>query len=218
MKRYSFKALKYLKSKTVVFRERYDILMHLLSVMQFLNIEPLEKVSCQREDADIVLVVDKMSRLFWGIEDKIHSIQYPFLLKESNESLLTLFEEQIIDSQTITILFAILGEKMFIYKSIDNMLDSFMDTMNDFGIRDNGYVQFCWSLLLHLLTFETGYLRYDHDEDPGRIDDRRHPIDHLDFFYSGNNTFKIGLKDRIGVNDLKKIVDINEKCCFLDIR
>ena len=66
--------------------------------------------------------------------------------------------------------------------------------------------------LLYLLSFESGYLRYDHDEDENREDPILHPVDHIDLFYSSNSTFKIGLQDRIDVDDLKSILSINEKC------
>ena len=106
----------------------------------------------------------------------------------------------------------IIRDKNSIVKSIENMLDVFMDTMNEFEILDNNYAQFCWELLLYLLSFESGYLRYDHDEDENREDPILHPVDHIDLFYSSNSTFKIGLQDRIDVDDLKSILSINEKC------
>lgn len=178
--------------------------------MTILNVEPLREIDSK--EADLVIFVDKMSRLFWGEEDKIHSIQYPFLLKEKEGFLISLFQGRIIDSQTMAILSTIIRDKNSIVKSIENMLDVFMDTMNEFEILDNNYAQFCWELLLYLLSFESGYLRYDHDEDENRVDPILHPVDHIDLFYSSNSTFKIGLQDRIDVDDLKSILSINEKC------
>lgn len=216
MKKYYLNALQYSERKMGAIRERYDIIRYLLSVIQFLNIEPLDRISDKSEDADVFIIVDKMSRLFWGTEDKIHSIQYPFQLKESDGSLISTYDDRKIDSETIAVLLTILEGRECFTQSIDDMLDYFMDTMNDFEIRDNDYARFCWSLLLHLLSFEPGYLRYDHDENEKRKNAVRHPVDHIDFYYSGNNTFKVGLKDRIGLNDLQTIVNINERCCFLN--
>lgn len=127
--------------------------------MQFLNIEPLDQISNKSEDADVFIIVDKMSRLFWGTNDKIHSIQYPFQLKESDGSLISTYDDRKIDSETIAVLLTILEGRECLTRSIDDMLDYFMDTMNDFEIRDNDYAGFCWRLLLHLLSFEPGYLR-----------------------------------------------------------
>ena len=44
----------------------------------------------------------------------------------------------------------------------------------------------------HLLEYEYGYLRYDHDEEHAS---EKHPQDHLDVFYNTAATFKVGLKE-----------------------
>lgn len=212
MKKYYLHTSKYSNQEIGSIREQYDIVSYLLSVMELLSVEPFNKVDSK--DANLVIFVDKMSRLFWGKGDKIHSIQYPFLLKEKEGFLISIFQGMIIDSQTIAILSTIISNKEDIMASIENMLDSFMDTMNEFEILDNNYAQFCWKLLLYLLSFEAGYLRYDHDEN--RADPVLHPLDHIDFFYSSNSTFKVGLLDRIDVDDLKSILNINEKCYSLN--
>ena len=197
MKEYFFNASKYTNQKIGAIREQYGIVKYLLSVVQLLNVEPFAELSCDSREADIVIFVDKMSRLFWGIGDKIHSIQYPFLLREKNGFLISLFEGKVIDSQAIAVLLAILENEESMRRSIENMHDSFMDIMEDFEIIDDNDAQFYWRLLLYLLSFESGYLRYDHDENENRVDAVLHPVDHIDFFYSGNSTFKIGLPRRI---------------------
>ena len=214
MKKYYMHTSKYSNQEIGSIREQYDVVSYLLSVMELMIVEPFNKIDSK--DADLVIVVDKMSRLFLGKGDKIHSIQYPCLLKEKEGFLISLFQERVIDSQTIAILSTIIRNKENILTSIENMLDSFMDTMNEFEILDNNYAQFCWKLLLYLLSFETGYLRYDHDEDKKRVNRDLHPVDHIDFFYSSNSTFKVGLLDRIDVDDLKSILNINEKCYSLN--
>ena len=214
MKKYYLHTSKHSNHQLGSIREQYDIVSYLLSVMELLNVEPINKIDSR--DADLVIFVDKMSRLFWGKGDKIHSIQYPFLLKEKEGFLISLFQGRIIDSQTIAILSTIIGDKDII-KSIENMLDGFMGTMSEFEILDNDYAQFCWELLLYFLSFEAGYLRYDHDDkDKDKVDLALHPVDHIDFFYSSNSTFKVGLLDRIDVEDLKSILNINEKCYSLN--
>ena len=193
-------------------RTQFDIARYLLAFMEFLNVQPFE--TSDKRDADFMIYVDKMSRLFWGKGDKIHSIQYPFSLKEQEQYLLSEFQGRIIDSRTIAILSSVV-ENEDIRKSIYNMFDGFMEIMNEFDIDDDVYGEFCWELLLYLLSFETGYLRYDHDENKERVDKIMHPVDHIDLFYSGNTTFKVGLADRIEVEDLRSIVDIKEKCYWL---
>lgn len=116
MKKYYFHTSKYLNQELGSIREQYDIVNYLLSVMTILNVEPLREIDSK--EADLVIFVDKMSRLFWGEGDKIHSIQYPFLLKEEEGSLKSLFQNRIIDSKIIAILSTIIRDKNSIMKSI----------------------------------------------------------------------------------------------------
>ena len=64
---------------------------------------------------------------------------------------------------------------------------------------------------------EDGYIRYDYDEDGynnaksiGAED--RHPLNHYDIFYSSQNTFKIGLNNKINEDSFIDFIDINKKC------
>ena len=72
MKKYYFHTSKYSNQELGSIREQYDIVSYLLSVMTILNVEPLREIDSK--EADLVIFVDKMSRLFWGEEDKIHSM------------------------------------------------------------------------------------------------------------------------------------------------
>lgn len=217
MKSYYLNTSNYLLEKNGAIREQYDIIKYIFSIIEYINVRPLPQIRCGPKQADAIINVDKMSRLFWGSAEQIHSIQFPFVLTENEIFLQAKFEDRVIDSQTISILSTIFEEREFIALSIDNMLDKFMDTMYDFEIKDNSYMFFCWRLFIYLLSFEPGYLRYDYDDDEGRVNEKTHPINHIDIFFSGNNTFKVGVKKRIVFDDLKKIVDINDVCYYLNI-
>lgn len=212
MRKYYLHISRYVNKKTKdigAIRTQFDIVRYLLVFMEFLSVEPFKNNN--EENADFMIYVDKMSRLFWGKGDKIHSIQYPFFLKEQEQYLVSEFQGRGIDSRTIAILSSVVEDEA-VKKSVYNMFDRFMETMNEFDINDDVYGEFCWELLVYLLSFEAGYLRYDHDENKERIDTITHPVDHIDLFYSGNTTFKIGLSGRIEAEDLRNIVDINEQC------
>ena len=47
--------------------------------------------------------------------------------------------------------------------------------MYDFAINDDGDIEFFWKLFMHLLLFEPGYLHYDYDDNPKRMDATTHP-------------------------------------------
>jgi hypothetical protein len=79
-------------------------------------------------------------------------------------------------------------------------------------LQDDSYS--LWGLLQQLMTFEDGYLRYDHD--PQRVDGRRHPLDHLDLCYSPGSTFKLGFNDRITKATFLDLLDTGSDCHYLD--
>ena len=95
------------------------------------------------------------------------------------------------------------------------MFDCFFEIMEDFSVKKNDDIQFYWNLLIYLITIESGYLRYDHDESFCKNNLNYHPTDHIDFFYSSSNTFKIGLKKQLTCSELREIVDINDICYCL---
>lgn len=197
-------------------RKQLDVIKIWLLVTKYLNMISLNELLCAPEDADMIIYVDKMSRMFLRQENKIHSMQYPFNIKEGEKNLETSFQEIKIDNQLIAIIFAILESNKKKSESIDNMLDCFMEAMEEFGIRDGHYAQDCWKILMYLGMFEPGYLRYDHDEKENQENKENHPIDHIDFYFSSNNTFKLGLKKPINYDELKRILDIkNSRCYFL---
>lgn len=70
-----------------------------------------------------------------------------------------------------------------------------------------------WGLLRELLLWEEGYIRYD--DDPGNVNGDIHPRYHLDVFYSGASTFKLGLRQAIEHATFADILDINTSCRYL---
>ena len=86
-----------------------------------------------------------------------------------------------------------------------------------------------WSLLKSIFMLEDIYIRYDYD--PKHADDGNgereinldeagnpiitHPLHHLDVFYSPEQTFKIGLTDKIDYEILLDILDSRTKCRML---
>ena len=127
-------------------REQYDIINYLLVTMNFLNAEQYNKV--EEEKSNLIIFVDKVSRLFLKTENKVHSIQYPFLLKEEEGCLTSFFQGVKIDSKTIIILSVIIDKKEYFIKSIDDMVDTFLNTMGEFEVSDRDYIEFCWTLLI----------------------------------------------------------------------
>lgn len=217
MKSYYLNTSNFLFEKNRAIREQYDVIAYILSILEYINVRPLSHIRCMENDADVIIYVDKMSRLFWRNEVQIHSIQFPFYLRENEMYLQAEFGDRVIDSLSISILWTILKERENVMSTMESLLDGFVETMYSFDIQDSADIEFYWKLLMHLLLFEAGYLRYDYDDNPERVNPETHPKNHIDIFYSGNSTFKVGLQREIVYEEFKKIMDINNICYYLNI-
>lgn len=218
MKRYNFKITGSLKKEFGSIREKSDIIKFLLNIMQYISSLPLKELIYSESNeikSGLVIHIDKMSRIFYCEENKIHTFQLPFIVNTENENISFCYKDQTIDNKTLAILLSIFLKQTQITKSLDLALDIFMNTMEEFCVDNQYYSNYCWDLIIFLLSFEPGYLRYDHDSHPDRMDPYMHPLDHLDLFYSSNNTFKIGLNSRINQNNLIDLMDINIECKYL---
>ena len=155
-----------------------------------------------------MLIVSKMSRLFYVSDDKYFSLNFPFSVIEDGELLCFKFKNgDEIDSRFSSDIIAVISSpEAFMSFDIFDFLDPVVEI-----IENNCNF---WSLLRDLILFEDGYIRYDYDvkHANGAI----HPINHLDIFYSSGSTFKIGLKDRIDDNHLIDILNVSTDCHFLD--
>lgn len=85
-------------------------------------------------------------------------------------------------------------------------------TFSDFGLRLMDYETEINQILMELIMFEPGYIRFDYDKK--NANGRIHPLNHLDIFYSQATTFKLGCS----LMDLDKFIDILEpanECEFI---
>lgn len=153
------------------------------------------------------LHVDKMSRLFFVKEDKSYSINFPFFTDNSAERLtFSAFACSPVDNRVTSEVLSLL--------STYNLLDaddiySFLDPISN-SLEVEPAI---WSLLKNLMMCDDGYIRVDHDE--VRANGNLHPLDHIDVFYEGASTFKIGLVDRLSLNDFADLLDVGSDCHFL---
>ncbi|KJS10713.1 MAG: hypothetical protein VR67_17740 [Peptococcaceae bacterium BRH_c8a] len=214
MKSYQFLINDYLIGWRMAIREKADIILLLINTIRYLNYLTLDKLeTVPNADIQLIIHVDKMSRILLCKEEKIHTFQFPFLISEEDNKLVVYYKGRDLDSKVSSIISTIFKKSVLFNESIDSMFDLYLDAMREYEITDNLQSDFCWDLVMHLLSFEPGYLRYDYDYD--REDDILHPLNHLDFYYTNNNTFKIGLNGSINNNDLIRLLDINQHCKYL---
>ena len=68
-------------------------------------------------------------------------------------------------------------------------------------------------LVKHLMLFEPGYIRYDHDRE--HANGAMHPEHHLDIFFSSDSTMKLGLSTGIGSEWFIDLVNILSECKYV---
>lgn len=172
--------------------------------------EPEEKPNAEK----LVLQIKKMSRVFFILNKKYYSINFPFTFiineKRATISFKNLFE---IDSKRISDLLSILKDTRF---NSQNCLD-FIDPICDLAEECQ---EETWQLLRELLLMEDGYLRFDKDTNSYKIakekgKEHTHPEHHLDLFYTSNNSFKLGLINSITDDTFIDYLDIETDCMYL---
>lgn len=141
-----------------------------------------------------------MSRIIYELKNKIFSITFPFNISKTEEGydIYDSISEIKIDILVISKIINILNNFSSENEDIYEFLSQFDDGDNNEEVLDN-----IWKIFKKVLFSESGYLRYDYDEEHenGNI----HPLNHYDIYYTSRNTFKIGLNDKI---DLKKFIDL----------
>lgn len=178
-------------------RNKNDVIVLLLETINFFLAGNLVK---KDEKQKVIIYVDKMSRIIYELENKIFSINFPFYCQKEEDILK-------IKSEDIEINEEIISHLLKIMNSIENgspseVLETMIDYVDIFG------------LLFKLLTYEYGYIRYDHDKK--HVNGNMHPLNHLDINYLGTSQYKLGLYNKIRTNEFIDILDLNTECYFLD--
>lgn len=205
MKRYEFPIDAYQAlwiSKVI--RSKRDVISLLMRSMKIML---LPAIPAPGAVGSIVLAIDKMSRLFFVLDDKIFSINFPFVALESGGALAfrSIHHSDInsmVTSQVLSLL------------DIDNVFENreilhFAEPISDLCQSDEDL----WCLFRELLMQEDGYIRYDHDVE--RVNGHLHPLHHLDVFYTTGNTFKLGLKHIVSLVNFSDVLNVNTNCHYV---
>ncbi len=195
------------------FRKKKDFIFLILDTLRAIYIDAIK----ENKRGDIVIKIDKMSRIFYFFDDKYFSIVFPFCLEEKDEkgSDLSIYDnilELEIDNRMISLLQNMLEEIDFENTGIEEMIDKMYFDKDEEGY-DYVEIENCWKIILRLFSMELGYIRYDYDivHENGPA----HPLNHLDVNYSDKGTYKLGLKEKIKKNEFIDLLDITTDCNYL---
>lgn len=161
-------------------RSKSDVIVLLMTTIKYV-ITPAE-VSAGSE-AKLHIIVDDMNRFVYESKSKIFSIRSPFNVNQDKEGLSFVSANGgVIDSSISSKIIKIVNSDEYTYKT---SLDLISIVEDEFYNPDQ-----MWALLMELMSFEDGYLRFD-DDDKNK-NGRLHPKSHLDIYYTTASTFKIG--------------------------
>lgn len=178
-------------------RNKKDIIIVLAKAMKFFKIGLL--IPEEKRKGKITITIGKLSRINFILEDSIISFNFPFNIKTWGDDIYEFaWNDRIIDSKITSEILSIFDEKEFKFQDIE--FYEFYDLLDDQGDSDN-----LFQMLLYLLTFEDGYLRFDYDDE--KPDEIYHPLTHVDINYSGKCTYKIGTNKKMTEDEFSILIN-----------
>lgn len=159
----------------------------------------------------LILNVDKMSRLFFrdAVGEKVFSIHFPFFTQAISEAIdspleFTAKNGEVLDERCTSDLISVFSSGHGLFDE-----DEYFDAVSD----GSSHRKELKDILMDLLSYESGYIRFD--QDPANEAGNRHPLNHIDVFYSQSTTFKLGLDKKPRFDEITDILDRNTDCYFL---
>ncbi len=195
-------------------RKKEDIIRLLFYTIKIMISTPAKTDDTVDNSRKIILHIDKMSRILFLVDDKIFSFQFPFVVSEDKEreTLKVQIHGITIDSLISSMVLSIVLDSAMFDTSLSNM-DEFVLKHLIENEWDSIDLDDACKIVKHLVLFEPGYLRYDHDVE--HQNGTLHPEHHLDLFYSSNNEVKIGLDGNISSSWLIDFMDVRTDCTFI---
>lgn len=207
MKKYSYKIGSWDESKIFSpIRNKWDsitLIMKTLKIMMTNN-----EISEENSIGEIVLIISKMSRLFFFTDKKYFSVNFPFFVKEIDGELH--YSSSCIDSIDSMVTSQVLSIVSSVKSQSTTCVIEFSEEISDLSEVNRDF----WPFFRELLVFEDGYIRYDHD--PIRAKGRLHPLCHYDVFYSTGTTFKVGLNNPINKETIIDLLHTESECHFFE--
>jgi len=192
-------------------KSKAQIIEILMESINYMMLNP--NVADDKIQGKIILIKDKMSRLFFFKDKKYYSIVFPFFVTYDDGTYSFSFKNKIdIDGQLSSKIISIINCNDF--KS-DCSIDFFSPICEEEQCDEN-----FWLFLRELLLMEDGYVRYDFDQEnydkfKKMGEEHKHPLNHYDLFYSNDVTFKIGLEKTLTEDEFINFMNINTNCLYL---
>lgn len=202
-----------------IIKKKADIIELLLVTINYIQLSPsemsdnsIDNLKINSTHKKVVVLYGKINRIFYCLNNRIVSISIPFQhksIKERNTCIkYHIFKDYdtnlTIDSELINYLNLLLKN----HSSIEKIMDI---------LNQSNYEYKKWEDVLKvfnkLLSYDTGYLRYDYDKE--RANPNNHPCNHIDVNFDDRSSFKLGLSNKCSCQELISIIDKNDKVRYL---
>lgn len=187
------------------FREKANVVMFWMqaakTILSFVEPNP------DQVRGKMIVCTGRMHRIFVESEGKVFSTALPFSVKKSDGFYACTLRSGIDLSSKLTseVIAALSTTSSFRNIEILGFADDIM------GVSDDPNT--LWAALSELINSDDGYLRFDHD--PDREDGRRHPLNHIDIFFSQSATFKLGIDERLEIDAFSDLLNVQTDCHYL---
>lgn len=203
-----------LEKITKPIRGKDDIILILLETIKIFLVGEL--ITENPGKGEVIIKIDKMSRIFFSIKNKYFSFCFPFSIEKDSTGYKIYDSESSInlDLKMVSIMISMFENNLLTKDSIYDFYEQFVDDISvENGSNVVEYENFIWIIIKKIIFFESGYIRYDYD--PIYENGLLHPLNHLDICYSTKNTFKVGLNDKISMDYFIDFLNIKTECKFL---
>lgn len=221
MKKYEFNLNQYtcdLFFPQHLIKTKLEILKILMEATRHILVESTIDINTEETSlGKVILVIDKMSRLFFCRKNKSYSIVFPFMVNSDNSKLKFSFQKNGIE---LEVDHELISKFMTVIQNDSFHSNSSLDFADDIDFLETNYNKNFWVFIRSLLLMEDGYIRYDVDPDgfknaKEKGKEHTHPLHHLDVYYTSNVTFKLGLEKEIDEDELVDCINIKTNCKYL---
>lgn len=194
------------------FRSKQEVILLLLYTIRTFDVENDIQTNTK---VKVIISISKMNRIFYILENKIFSVQFPFCVEVEGEKLTRIYDAKTgldIDTILLSMLIGIFEKTKNDNFSFEFFFDEVMYNENNLL---NVNVDQLWEIVKFISTYDLGYLRYDYDQE--HKNGLLHPINHLDVCLDTAAAYKIGLEKPLNYEMFKDILDITTNCYFLKL-
>ncbi|MGL4865318.1 MAG: hypothetical protein ACRC4T_19655 [Cetobacterium sp.] len=194
-------------------RNKEDIVKLILYTIEVISNQKDFKPT--KEDSKLYIYIDDMHRVIYESSKKYFSINLPLKIVKNQEDNFEFYlnnTDKKIESFLLSCVTWLL-ERNILKNTIVDIFDIYTEDLTNTYTED--IFNESWIFIQELLLSECGYLRFDHD--PDHADEKYHPKNHIDFYYSNSTTFKLGLKSHICNETFLKILNNKEERMYINI-